>query len=200
MRGDWLKIWIALQSRSKPRSTALGRPPAGDTCAPISVSGSYEGSLRTIAHGRLAHRRGAYGPVQLAFGQTSRGDLRPAHRGHRPRALHARERRADPRRVALAGARLGRGAHLSERRAPRHREALQALLESGHAYRSDATSEDVAAYNACMAPSVASGARSCPRRRREARYACTCRPGARPSCTTRSGATPCSNTSISTTP
>jgi glutamyl-tRNA synthetase len=31
-------------------------------------------------------------------------------------------------------------------RASRHREALQALLESGHAYRSNATSADVAAY------------------------------------------------------
>src|SRR6202789_1020577 len=31
-------------------------------------------------------------------------------------------------------------------RAPRHREALQALLDSGHAYRSNATAEDVAAY------------------------------------------------------
>jgi glutamyl-tRNA synthetase len=33
-------------------------------------------------------------------------------------------------------------------RAPRHREALDALLESGHAYRSNATSADVAAYKA----------------------------------------------------
>jgi glutamyl-tRNA synthetase len=31
-------------------------------------------------------------------------------------------------------------------RAPRHREALQALLDSGHAYRSTATAEDVKAY------------------------------------------------------
>src|SRR5881275_3120608 len=31
-------------------------------------------------------------------------------------------------------------------RAERHAEALQALLESGHAYRSRATSEDVQAY------------------------------------------------------
>jgi glutamyl-tRNA synthetase len=31
-------------------------------------------------------------------------------------------------------------------RAPRHREALEALLQSGHAYRSNATADDVAAY------------------------------------------------------
>ncbi len=37
IRGDWLKIWIAWQSFSTPRSIALGRPPAGETCAPISI-------------------------------------------------------------------------------------------------------------------------------------------------------------------
>src|SRR6201981_4085395 len=31
-------------------------------------------------------------------------------------------------------------------RTPRHREALEALLASGHAYRSSATAEDVRAY------------------------------------------------------
>ena len=41
------------------------------------------------------------------------GDAGPAHRGHRPRALDARERRADPRRAALAGDRLRRGADLA---------------------------------------------------------------------------------------
>ena len=38
MRGDWLKIWIAAQPRSTPRSIAFGRPPAGETCAPISMA------------------------------------------------------------------------------------------------------------------------------------------------------------------
>src|SRR2546430_5669560 len=44
MRGDWLKIWIARQPRSVPRSTALARPPARETCAPISMATDYEGS------------------------------------------------------------------------------------------------------------------------------------------------------------
>jgi glutamyl-tRNA synthetase len=38
------------------------------------------------------------------------------------------------------------GPILQSERAPRHREVLQALLQSGHAYRSNATSADVAAY------------------------------------------------------
>ena len=37
MRGLWLKIWIASQPFSTPRSIALSRPPAGDTWAPISM-------------------------------------------------------------------------------------------------------------------------------------------------------------------
>ena len=58
---------------------------------------------------RPAHRRRAHGALQLADGPRQRRDARAAHRGHRPRALDARERRADPRRAALAGARLRRG-------------------------------------------------------------------------------------------
>ena len=49
------------------------------------------------------------------------GHVRAAHRGHRPRALDARERRADLRGAALARARLGRRARLpvAARRPPR---------------------------------------------------------------------------------
>src|SRR6476659_3745968 len=38
MRGDWLKIWIASDSDSTPRSWALTRPPAVDTWAPNSIA------------------------------------------------------------------------------------------------------------------------------------------------------------------
>ena len=36
-RGFWLKIWMAWQPRSTPRSTALATPPAGETWAPINI-------------------------------------------------------------------------------------------------------------------------------------------------------------------
>src|SRR2546430_13605447 len=107
MRGDWLKIWIARQPRSTPRSIAFGSPPASDTCAPISMRADYEGSLRAVAHGRAAHRRRSYGAVQLAACAPRAGAARAADRGHRPRGLHPRERRLDHRRAALARARLG---------------------------------------------------------------------------------------------
>src|ERR1700719_1842769 len=105
MRADWLKIWIARQPRSTPRSIALARPPAGETCAPISMRADYEGSLRTIADGRAAHRRRADRPVAHGGTAPQRGRARAAHRAHRPGALDARERGADHRRAALARAR-----------------------------------------------------------------------------------------------
>src|ERR1700694_2498131 len=81
LRGDWLKIWIARQPRSRPRSIAFGRPPAGDTCAPISMRGDYEASLRTLPDGVAAHRRRAHGAVQLAAGAPRGRPTGAAHRG-----------------------------------------------------------------------------------------------------------------------
>ena len=51
------------------------------------------------------------------------------------------------------------GPILQTARSQRHGEALQALLEAGHAYRSSATAEDVKASRSCTAPSVASAAK-----------------------------------------
>src|SRR3954454_7050185 len=123
-RGLWLKIWMARQPRSVPRSTALAGPPAGETWAPISIgpgrfasvaSCVHARALRSFADGRAPHRWGADGTVQLAPGPGPRRRARAAHRGHRPRALHAGERRADLRGAALAGARLGRRPRLPVR-------------------------------------------------------------------------------------
>ena len=109
------------------------------------------------------------------------GPARAAHRGHRPRALDARERRADPRRAALAGARLGRGADPPDRalRAPPRgpagaaRRGPRLSLERDRRGRARPTRR-------CTAPSAASAAS--PRRR--ARCACACPTRARRSCTT----------------
>ena len=104
--------------------------------------------LRPLADRRPAHRRRADGTLQLARRAPCRRRAGAADRGHRPRALDRRERRADPRRAALAGARLGRGAGLQAARADRHAAALERLLESGAAYRDTATGEDVEAWKA----------------------------------------------------
>src|ERR1700761_5455746 len=85
MRGLWLKIWIASQPRSWPRSTAFSRPPAVETCAPTNMvailgDAAVETStphdyrrrrhpplpLRPVADRRPPHRRRPHGPLQLA--------------------------------------------------------------------------------------------------------------------------------------
>src|SRR6202165_2956378 len=52
MRGDWLKIWIERQPRCSPRAIALASPPAGETCAPISMRADYEASRAAPAWDR----------------------------------------------------------------------------------------------------------------------------------------------------
>ena len=71
---------------------------------------------------------------------------RAADRRYRPRALHAGERRADPRRAALAEPRLGRGPDLPVRALRAPRRGAGAAAGSGHAYHSTATAEDVRAF------------------------------------------------------
>ena len=86
-----------------------------ETWAPISMSNdsnreiASQSEVRPVADGRAAHRWSADGTVQLAPGPPRRRRAGAADRGHRPRALDAGERRADPGRAALARARLGRG-------------------------------------------------------------------------------------------
>src|SRR5262249_40144349 len=65
--------------------------------------------LRALSDGRPPHRWSEDGTVQLALRARPGRGAGPADRGHRPGALDPRERRADPRRAALAGARLGPG-------------------------------------------------------------------------------------------
>ncbi len=99
---------------------------------------------------RAAHRRRAHRALQLAAGARQRRDARPAHRGHRPRALDARERRADPRRAALARARLGRGPDLPGRahRAATSEVVAAAARRAATPTARRATGDDVKAYKA----------------------------------------------------
>ena len=87
----------------------------------------HERPLRSVAPPAPAHRRRAHRALQLAGGPRHERPRRscPAHRGHRPGALDPRERRADPRRAALAGARLGRGPDQPGRARRRHAEVAR---------------------------------------------------------------------------
>ena len=133
-------------------------------------------SIRPQSHRIPAHRRGPHGPVQLALRPATRRPVHPADRRHRSAAERGRGVAADPRRPAVAGHRLGRGARSG--RAVRALLPIAAarslpgggekLLAGGHAYYDYATTEELQAER--RRPSARSGrsataAASWPRRR-----------------------------------
>ena len=73
MRGLWLKICIDSAPRSSARSSALTRPPAIETWAPISICRRVCASIQVRAQPDRVppHRRRADGTLQLAAGAQS---------------------------------------------------------------------------------------------------------------------------------
>ena len=98
--------------------------------------------LRPLPHRLPPHRRGPHRPLQLALGPPHRRQVRPAHRGHRPGALHRGGGARHPRRDALARPRLGRGAgrrrplrpYFQMQRLELYREYAERLVQAGKAY------------------------------------------------------------------
>ena len=110
-------------------------------CFPIRQTPSRP--FRPLADRLSARGRCAHGAVQLAVRPPARRGVRPAHRGHRRRALVGRHGHRHPRRPALARPRLGRGARRrrpacavfpvgAARAVPRRR--AQHWWQAGHAY------------------------------------------------------------------
>ena len=155
MRGDWLKIWIASQPRSTPRSTARSSPPAFETCAPISMR-----VCRSCAFASLHPRPGHC--TSAAPGRPCTTGCSPAAKPMGPagepgtlvlRIEDTDRERSTPENVeqildALRWLNLDwdEGPVFQSERAERHAEVLAQLLESGHAYHSNATADDVQAY------------------------------------------------------
>src|SRR5271170_4615271 len=146
MRGDWLKIWIARQPRSTPRSIALARPPAGETCAPISMraimrvrfapsptGALHIGGARTALFNWLLARHEG-GELVLRIEDTDRERSTPENVEQILDALRWLELDWDE------------GPMMQTARSERHGEALAALLETGAAYRSNATADDVRSF------------------------------------------------------
>ena len=75
IRGLWLKIWIASQPSSTPRSIALSSPPAVETWAPISMAAQSTHPRVRFAPSPTGalHIGGAHRSLQLA--------VRPRHEG-----------------------------------------------------------------------------------------------------------------------
>src|SRR6476661_7739536 len=146
MRGEWLKIWIARQPRSAPRSTALARPPASETCAPISMAAIMRvrfapsptgalhiGGARTALFNWLLARHFG-GAMVLRIEDTDRERSTPENVAQIIDSLQWLELDWDE------------GPIMQSERGERHREALQALLDADLAYRSNATADDVRAF------------------------------------------------------
>ncbi len=145
---------------------------------------SYESSLRPIAHRRAAHRRRAHRAVQLAARRHCGGTFLL-------RIEDTDRERSTPENVeqildALRWLQLDwdEGPIFQGERAARHQEALEALLEGGHAYRSNATAADVAAYKQLHGAERGFRGEGSREIRKRGRSACACRPAAPPSYTT----------------
>ena len=86
--------------------------------------------LRPVPDGIRPHRQHPRRRLQLALRPPRRRQVPPAHRGHRPRALHQGGDRQGPRRDGLARPRLRRARRLpdAQRRRPPRRGGAAALL------------------------------------------------------------------------
>src|SRR5829696_8810475 len=164
MRGDWLKTWIASQPRSTPRRWASTRPPAVETCAPISIASfvaprascARSDDIVDVVSTRLRFAPSPTGVLHIGGARTALYNWLLA-RGQGGRFVVRIEdtdrERSTPENVeqildALRWLELDwdEGPISQAERADRHREALEQLLESGAAYRSTATGEDVQAW------------------------------------------------------
>ena len=152
--------------------------------APSPTGALHIGGARTALYNWLTARHEGDGRHVAA-----------AHRGHRPRALDAGERPSrSSTRCDWLELDCDEGPIFQTERAPRHAEVLEQLLDAGHAYRTNATADDVKAYK--DEHGADRGFRGT--RRGRARSACASPTRARPWSTTSSAATRSSATSTST--
>src|SRR3954470_20164942 len=142
---------MASQSRSIPRSMVLGSPPAVETCAPISMMSQQRsaaprfrfapsptgalhiGGARTALYNWLL-ARGRGGTLVLRIEDTDRERSTPENV---QQILDALE---------WLGLGFDEGPIFQSEQADRHAEVLQRLLDDGHAYRSNATGDNVKAW------------------------------------------------------
>src|SRR3954468_10375324 len=147
-RGFWLKIWMASQPFSSPRSRALGTPPAGETWAPTSIvrvvairvrfapsptGALHIGGARTALYNWLL-ARGQGGRLVLRIEDTDRERSTPENV---EQILDALE---------WLGLGFDEGPIFQSERADRHAQVVQRLLEQGLAYRSTAGADEGRAY------------------------------------------------------
>ena len=111
-------------------------PPVRYPCSPRS--------LCSLANRIPARRRSPHGAVQLAVCPPLRRNSRPAHRRHRPRALHARKWSKAFSKACAGSASIGTKAHTTRPSAWNCiAETAAKLVASGHAYYCFCTKEEL---------------------------------------------------------
>src|ERR1700760_4353681 len=163
IRGLWLKIWIASQPRSWPRSTAFSRPPAVETWAPTnmvailgdcSVETSPPMTDPDTAH-RYRFAPSPTGALHIGGARTALYNWLAARHAPDGRLILRIEdtdrERSTTENVAQIldamewlGLTYDEGPISQAGRADRHEAALKQLLESGAAHRHAPTAKDVA--------------------------------------------------------
>ena len=117
------ELSVRVRRVAHPRIRAPARAVGGRRAPSLPSAGDRSrlrpGPLLPVADRDAARRADPHRALQLGLRAPHRRHVRLPHRGHRRRARHRGVLRRDPRRPALAGPRLGRGAARSAARTAR---------------------------------------------------------------------------------
>src|SRR3954447_12873322 len=141
---------MAWQPRSSPRATAFFGPPAGETCAPISIGGCEDVSMR------VRFPPSPTGALHIGNARTALYNwlLARGHGGQLVLRIEDTDReRSTPENVEFIfdalrwlGIDWDEGPIYQSANAGRHAAVVEQLLADGHAYRSTAGPDEVRAY------------------------------------------------------
>src|SRR3954452_5539725 len=156
-RGLWLKNWIASQPRSVPRSTAFAGPPAGETCAPMSMRSGRSRFMPCCVQMRVRFAPSPTGALHIGGARTALYNWLLARGDDGAFLLRIEDtdrERSTPENVeqifdALRWLELDWDEEpvFQSERGERHAEVVQRLLDEGHAYRSAAGPDEVRAWH-----------------------------------------------------
>src|SRR3954471_15804612 len=154
-RGLWLKNWIASQPRSLPRSTAFAGPPAGETCAPMSMRSGRPRFMACCVQMRVRFAPSPTGALHIGGARTALYNWLLARGSGGEFLLRIEDtdrERSTPENIeqildALRWLGLDWDGEptLQTTHEDRHRAVVAQLLEEDKAYRSTATADDVKA-------------------------------------------------------
>src|SRR3954452_15096103 len=156
-RGFWLKNWIERQPRSTPRSTAFAGPPAGETCAPMSMGSGRRGRVADCVQMRVRFAPSPTGALHIGGARTALYNwlLARRHGGQFLLRIEDTDReRSTPENVeqifdALRWLELDHDEEpvFQSQRSDRHAEVVQKLIDDGRAYRSTAGRDEIEAWH-----------------------------------------------------